>query len=173
VGALAMKREDIDDAFEWEDSYSILVALYHLIGYALEEGATDVKEGTDITDYPKLFKQVILLNEFTAQIDNGGFHQFFTNPQGDYALETFEILKEIGATNTVELFREALTIFPNGIPSTDHSTRDKQVDDSGEEGTQLLYSLDERYYNDDALLDIIATYFKKHRDEFYELIRVV
>ncbi len=168
-----MKREDIDDAFDWEDSYDILLGLYHLIAYALEDRATDVKPRTALKDYPKLFREVILLVEFTAQIENGGFHQFFINPQGDYALETLEVLKEIGATNIAALFQQALTVFPNGIPSTDHLTRDKQVKDSGKKGRELLYSLDQPYYDDDAFHDIIAEYFKKHRDEFYKLIHVV
>lgn len=58
------------------------------------------------------------LHRLEAEVNNGGFHQFFSNSTGEYVRETIQALNDIGAVKTAELVQRAVAIgFPAGYPA--------------------------------------------------------
>lgn len=66
---------------------------------------------------------VLLIENMQMEINNGGFSQFYLNSTGNYAHETFEALKEIGAIKASEVIRKANSEFPQGKVPKDRNTR--------------------------------------------------
>ena len=56
-------------------------------------------------------KVVALIEALEAEVNNGGFDQFFFNNAGDQTAETIEALIAIGATHTASIVRAAATSF--------------------------------------------------------------
>ncbi len=65
--------------------------------------------------------------ELEAEINNGGFDQYFFNSSGDHCLETKESLIRIGAQKTAEILADAMFLFPDGEPSKDQTKRQNQL----------------------------------------------
>lgn len=59
----------------------------------------------------------------SAQINNGGFDQFFFNSEGGYCEEMHAFLLEIGADDCARILRSAMTHFPGGHVPTDDEER--------------------------------------------------
>jgi Domain of unknown function (DUF4375) len=61
---------------------------------------------------------VYCLHQLEAEVNNGGFHQFFSNSSGEYVRETIKALTDIGAAKTCDLLKRAVAIcFPEGYPA--------------------------------------------------------
>ena len=60
-----------------------------------------------------------LVHRLEAEVNNGGFHQFFLNSSGAYVRETIDALSAIGADHTKVLLQRAVqACFPGGYPDT-------------------------------------------------------
>jgi hypothetical protein len=68
---------------------------------------------------------IYLVGVFEGEIAKGGFRQFLADPSGDFAKETLQSLREVGAHVSVELLEKVLTPFPD---STVPSDRGKRLD---------------------------------------------
>lgn len=64
---------------------------------------------------------------YIGQVDNGGHDQFFFNQTGIVWKELSKGFELVGAIQHAEVFRVALTLFPNGTPSEDQETRQWQL----------------------------------------------
>jgi hypothetical protein len=64
-----------------------------------------------------------LVADLEAELNNGGFHQFFFNSAGDRAAQTREALRAIGAVRTAALLERACARFPGGAPPVDGDER--------------------------------------------------
>jgi hypothetical protein len=95
-----------------------------------------------------------------ADVNNGGFHQFFYNSTGDRVVQSIAALHEIGAHATAAIVEEACARFPKGEPDPKWFARQKQLLDklSFEE----FYDLDKRFfeYPDDTSGFLIAYWLK-------------
>ncbi len=84
-----------------------------------------------------------------AEIDNGGFAQFFTNSTGDLYDAAVEGAKRFGLADHVRVLRDAGEgLFPNGVPR-EHQARLEAweaLDEREEEVDELLDRLDRRWY---------------------------
>lgn len=89
---------------------------------------------------------ILLVYALELEVCNGGLHQYFINPAGDRWKQTLQALERIEATRIVQIFRNALTVFPQASPSTDHISRDRQLRAIGPEGEELLERLTDEYY---------------------------
>jgi Domain of unknown function (DUF4375) len=67
---------------------------------------------------------VALIGALEAEVNNGGFDQFFFNA-GNRTTETIEALRAIGATHTASIVQAAAARFPGGIPPTDRNNRQR------------------------------------------------
>jgi hypothetical protein len=60
---------------------------------------------------------VELVKDLEAEVNNGGFHQYFNNSSGDNAAETVEALETIGALNVAGILKRAISRFEgNNVP---------------------------------------------------------
>lgn len=63
--------------------------------------------------------------QFVCEVNNGGIHQFFNNPSGEFARETVGALEMVQMPFAASLLKRALTAFPE--PAKDHRTRVQQL----------------------------------------------
>jgi hypothetical protein len=77
---------------------------------------------------PKVVRE--LIRELEAELNNGGFDQFFFNSAGDRTAETIAALEAIGASHTAGIVRKAAARFPGGMPPADRDERQALLSDS-------------------------------------------
>src|SRR4051794_18806107 len=63
--------------------------------------------------------------QFVCEVNNGGIHQFFFNPSGEFAVETVGALEDVQMPYAASLLRRALAAFPD--PPKDHRTRAEKL----------------------------------------------
>jgi hypothetical protein len=57
------------------------------------------------------------IHRLESEVNNGGFHQYFSNSSGEYVRETLQALAAIRAVATCALLERAVAIgFPDGYP---------------------------------------------------------
>ena len=96
-----------------------------------------------------------------AEVNNGGFNQYFSNSAGDHCREAVTALQAIGAHHTSKLVEEAIAVFGSSGPSRDWETRQEQVDELDEQALAVLESLDEQFYRyEDDLSGLLARYMQ-------------
>jgi len=102
-----------------------------------------------------------------AEVDNGGFHQYFFNSAGDCAQDVVRALEVIGAPQTVTLVREAMSIFPSGVAPRDRVQRQEELSEVEDQASEKLDDLDNRFYESpDDLFVLLVQYIREHRGEF-------
>jgi len=69
-----------------------------------------------------------LVEELEAEINNGGFDQFFFNTSGDRTAEIIIALSSIGAVHTATIVKAACAKFPGGIPPKDKDVRQELLE---------------------------------------------
>src|SRR5262245_26824721 len=69
----------------------------------------------------------ILVWEVEAEVNNGGFNQFFFNSAGDRASATVAALRTIGAERMASIVDRANASFPDG-PPVDRSIRQELLE---------------------------------------------
>ena len=101
-----------------------------------------------------------------AEIDNGGFSQFFTNSTGDLIEEAIAGAERFGLREHTQLLREASeTLFPGGVP-LDHEVRLRAWDELPDEDDDLdaqIEALDEQWSAlNEVLEQRLHAYAKAH-----------
>ena len=132
---------------------------------------------------PKTLKVVYLINELEAEVNNGGFIQFFTNSSGQYTAETIESLELIGASYTKGLLENAVEIL-SGHNLSASSLRDSiinldlhQIIETSDlyENDQLLNEmkeLDSKFYEyNESLSTLKLEYFENNQEGLWEEIK--
>ena len=115
----------------------------------------------------KVFSSIWALE---AEVNNGGFSQYFFNSSRETAGFAVEALKSVGAVQTAELCKQAIAVaFPNGLPADLGLIHSAAADFSDETETGLR-ELDRQFYQyPDDLTDLLYKYVSEHPDEFGEL----
>lgn len=135
-----------------------------LIEEKYAKAVKDIKEEWFIKSNTNWYKYIIglpiqlhicyLIVVFHNQIFNGGFHQYFVNGYGQFAKETIDALKTIGALKKAKLLKDALNIV-NSEDDPDDIFRkkllEKQIPDlfSTDSLFESLDNLDAVYYSDE------------------------
>lgn len=96
-------------------------------GSEVLRASSDVLDRADLTEVgdpleclSREARLVYLLLGLSAQINNGGFDQFFFNFEGAYADEMHRHLESIGAVECAVVLKSAMSHFPNGkVPADD------------------------------------------------------
>ena len=103
----------------------------------------------------------VLLHALEAEVNNGGFDQFFLNTSGRFALQTVEALHAIGADKTSTLLESAISIaYPDGYPE-DAADHENTAD--SDEALDALGELDEQFLEyEDSLSDLVNEYLERH-----------
>jgi hypothetical protein len=115
----------------------------------------------------KVFSSIWALE---AEVNNGGFSQYFFNDTRETAGFVVEALKSVGARQTAEICREAIdTAFPAGLPS-DLAAIHSMAADFSEETEAKLNELDGQFYMyPDNLTELLYQFVAAHPEEFGEL----
>ena len=104
-----------------------------------------------------------------AEVNNGGFEQFFTNSAGDNAAETPSALRQIGAAQAAAIVEEAKSVFHSAAPPADRDDRTEALAQLGESATNALNALDARFYEyPDNLEALLRQFVDRNRGQFYE-----
>lgn len=101
------------------------------------------------------------------EINNGGFNQYFLNSSGNYANETVNSLKQIGANFTSEILQKAINEFPNKNVPFDQNYRQEIMEQIEDDANDKWEELEEDFfeYNDD-LNFLHLEYIRNNKDSF-------
>ncbi|MEQ8316912.1 MAG: DMP19 family protein [Phycisphaerales bacterium] len=101
--------------------------------------------------------------ELEADVNNGGFAQYYLNSSGDSAWFAPTALEQIGAKQASEVVAQANALFPSSKPPAERRKRAKQLDKIDED---LFEPFDDQFmsYPDD-LTDLLHSYVSKHRSQ--------
>jgi hypothetical protein len=129
----------------------------------LEQIISSVQEKESRHGFDSLapYERVVFdVNAFEAEVNNGGFHQFFFNSEADRVAEIIEALQTIGASTVAGILREACCLFPAGGPSRDRYARQEQLEKIDDERLDVL---DDRFYAyPDPLSQLVMAYWQKN-----------
>jgi hypothetical protein len=87
-----------------------------------------------------------LVGAFEAEVNNGGFDQFFFNSASDNTAEAIEALRTIGAEKTADLVLRAAAKFPGGMPPKEWTTRQNVLVDVVSPDADAFRELDQEFY---------------------------
>lgn len=121
----------------------------------------------DFENLTEAEKKFIYIEILEAEINNGGFDQYFYNSSGNYSTETLEALKEIGAIKTAKIVEEAFKVFSeNPIPKNNEKRREilERINSKTSEKWQELE--DEFYLHEENIGSLLLEYVRKHKSEF-------
>jgi len=94
-----------------------------------------------------------------AEVNNGGFHQYFWNSAGDYANEALVALEKIGAVTTAKLLKSAMETSFGGPAPKDRLKRQDLLEENEDEKMDQLDELDTEFYNyTDSITDLVNQY---------------
>jgi hypothetical protein len=91
-------------------------------------------------------KVVLCVEDLEGEVNNGGFHQYFLNSDGELIHETPAALEAIGAGYTAAIVRRACSVFPEGSPPKDRTERQESLLVLGREADAQLSRLDDEFY---------------------------
>jgi hypothetical protein len=96
-----------------------------------------------------------------AEVNNGGFDQYYFNSAGDLAIQTVAALKSIGAVKTAVLLACANEEFPEATPPTDRAERQRVLDEIRE--VARFAALEREFYRDEEnRISLLAGHLKLH-----------
>ena len=97
--------------------------------------------------------------QLEAEVNNGGFLQFFWNSSGDLAEETVDSLVKLGAHNTASIVQAAIDNFGKPGAPKDRERRQVVLEELEQAGQLKLDSLDSEFYTyPDNLELLMCTY---------------
>ena len=151
---------DIEKALLIENETESILALGEIIWKKTEV----LDNFENLTEVEKTFIYVEMLE---AEINNGGFDQYFYNTSGDYYSESLQAYKTIGAHKTVKIIEEAFKIFPvNPIPK-DNEKRQDILENVDEETSKKWNLLEDKFYEyEENISGLLLEFVKKNKSEF-------
>lgn len=152
---------DINQIWKIKDTNNLIISLYGYLSHKC-------KYGEMLEKLAPCEKVIYLCQAFEAEINNGGFSQFFINSTGDYSMETVDSLIEIGAKKTADLMKRAISIFPSNIVPIDRAERiSVLVTILNDDIDAILNELDNSFYgNEDNLMDLNYNYVICNKNYF-------
>jgi hypothetical protein len=105
--------------------------------------------------------------EVEAEVNNGGFSQYFLNNSAESAAFVVEALHTIDAPKTADICRRAIAAaFPSGLPPTVEATQ-AAAEDFSDETLEKLEPLDREFFSyPHDLMDLLFAYVSGHPEEF-------
>lgn len=114
-------------------------------------------KGTESLEENELLIYVIW--SFEAELNNGGFHQYFFNSAGDFAVEAHSSLQKIGAVGMAELLNSAIQIAFNGETPKNRIERQSLLELDEEEKEEALGELGSNFYSsDENIAELVNMY---------------
>lgn len=127
--------------------------------------AREAKHGFRALSHPE---QVFLcVWNLEAEVNNGGFSQFFDNSAGNYAAETPDALRLIGAAEMADLVTRAMAVFGASGPPADRDERLEAMEALPESEKETWEELDDAFVNLSSPEAELRAFVEAHRSEFY------
>lgn len=112
---------------------------------------------------------VILVNGFIWEVTNGGLDQFLINDAGNYAEETLQTMRTIGANEAAEALEDVSTVIFEGSPIPADRQRRCDIllkwDDQDEERSGAFYDKHELAWCE-PVEAAVAHYILEHKEMF-------
>ena len=113
----------------------------------------------DFDDLSRAEQVFRVIWELEADVNNGGFHQYFSNSSGDTAFAVVDALKAVGAHHAARIAASSRSCC--AAKAEDRSPG--RSDSLGPEQRALLESLDEEFYRyPDNLTELLYGYVKRN-----------
>lgn len=106
--------------------------------------AREAREGWDALAGEE--RLALCLGEMEAEVNNGGWEQYFLNSAGDHAHDALRALDAIGATTAAGILREAMKVFGKDGPPADRAARELHLLALTARQRATLDRLSTRYY---------------------------
>jgi hypothetical protein len=148
-GSPAVSVEQCREAIQTENWNSVVNDLNDFV-YEMRKNADN------LSDLSVPQQTYYLISELQAEVNNGGFDQFYYNSAGDYAAETVIALQRIGAEQTAELVAAANAVFPKGVVPQNRNKRQKVVDKIRDKVSDDWSDLDSKFYVTQAEIDSLS-----------------
>jgi len=105
--------------------------------------------------------------DLEAEVNNGGFSQYFFNNSCESAWFVVQALETIGAPKTADICLRAIAIaFPAGLPERKESIRQAAAE-FPEETLEKLEPVDQEFFSyPHNLTDLLYEYVAQHPEEF-------
>lgn len=97
---------------------------------------------------PISLMNIVLVSDIDAEVNNGGFDQYFFNNSGDQADKAIHALQAIGATGKAQILRKSLALFGPQGPSKNREERHHQREKMLPSDADKLRELDRFWYDD-------------------------
>jgi Domain of unknown function (DUF4375) len=97
-----------------------------------------------------------------AEVNNGGFHQYFDNTAGDTWQAAVIALQKIGATHTAGLLQSAAEVFGPRGPNSERGVRQREVEALSKPSRERLDAFDRRFFEyKESLSELLTTFMKQ------------
>ena len=112
-------------------------------------------------------KNIVYIEEFEREVNNGGFSQYFSNSSGNNALETLNALNLINSKIFKKILENAIDKFPNRIVPKDRDEREELLMDIENNNADLWDELDNEFYEyEEDIYILLIEYIKNNIKDF-------
>jgi hypothetical protein len=152
-------HEDISGILKRYETDNNAEQAFQFIG---EELANRDCYGVPLKKFPPEVRVFILIWIADGEIKNGGMAQFFYNGHGEYAKETVEAFKKVGAPLKADAIKAAMDAFPKGkYPKSAEKYSDLLEKYEDELAFLDEDELDDQYYDSPENLEKLIVDFVK------------
>jgi len=153
-GALGKTTEEILGHENATNAFTVLGALHYRIGQKAEARLTDTE------------RRLLAAYWVEAEVNNGGFDQYFFNSAGDNAEAALAGLRDMGAAGAAGLLERAMAVFPGGKPPADRFKRHEVMEQIASQSKPVWSKCDDEFYKlTERLSDLSLACAKKKRAE--------
>lgn len=154
------KKLDLEALLSSDDTNGSIIALDNYIADLCSYG----DEMDKLTEQQKQFFYNQCLER---EVNNGGFNQYFWNSSGDFAHQTIQSLKAIGANKTADILQKAIDQFPNGVVPEDRTERQEIVAQIQASADLVWVECDLEFFSyEDDLSTLNIEFVRKNKDNF-------
>jgi hypothetical protein len=109
-------------------------------------------------------KKLLAVDALRAEVNNGGFEQYFTTAAGDHAALALQAYREMGATHLAKLLQRAMGVFAGGKPPSELIRRQRAIEPIRRRAQGVWGGCEDEFYlRDDAYPELALAYAKRHR----------
>ncbi|MBW3600705.1 MAG: DMP19 family protein [Planctomycetes bacterium] len=103
--------------------------------------------GPGVAPLSRLQRDAICVMNFQAELNNGGMDQYLLNSSGDFAQETPDVFRRIGAEEAARILEEANAFFGLSGPPTDREARMAALLALPKNAEDRIYALSKEFYD--------------------------
>ncbi len=148
----------LDEILEVDDSNRFVSSMFERVAHKAELG-----------DPPLSASESAILHIYglEAEVNNGGFDQYFFNSAGDGAARALAGLQLIGAAKAADIVRRAMAVFGSDGPAPDREARWLQMDRLDDAAKATLDRLSDEFQGyPDPLADLVMSHCREQLSQF-------